>query len=124
MEPNKANIRLWVDALRSGKYRQGRQYLETVGKDGVVRHCCLGVACRVAMANGVDEFTTTRGDETVITVFDKHVGVLPLNVRVWLGLDDCDPKLVVDGSVTAIEANDDCNWSFDQIASALEETYL
>lgn len=36
--------RKWIEALRSGKYEQGRY--EFKNKDG--RFCCLGVLCRVA----------------------------------------------------------------------------
>ncbi len=32
----------WVAALRSGRYRQGKNWLSHGG-----RHCCLGVLCRV-----------------------------------------------------------------------------
>lgn len=33
----------WIEALRSGKYKQGRSRLKHAG-----RHCCLGVLCEVA----------------------------------------------------------------------------
>ena len=33
----------WVEALRSGKYEQGRHYLESEG-----RYCCLGVLRAIA----------------------------------------------------------------------------
>jgi len=33
----------WVEALRSGKYKQGRKTLKHAG-----RYCCLGVLCEVA----------------------------------------------------------------------------
>jgi hypothetical protein len=36
------NGKQWVDALRSGKYKQGRKRLRHAG-----RHCCLGVLCDV-----------------------------------------------------------------------------
>lgn len=32
----------WVDALRSGNFKQGAGYLEHDGK-----HCCLGVLCEI-----------------------------------------------------------------------------
>lgn len=41
-EQQKANRKLWVEALRSGKYKQVRGGLGN--KDG---HCCLGVLCEV-----------------------------------------------------------------------------
>lgn len=35
------NRKRWLDALRSGKYRQGREYLNRGGN-----YCCLGVAAK------------------------------------------------------------------------------
>lgn len=37
----------WVEALRSGKYKQGTGRLLRAGRDGY-KHCCLGVLCEVA----------------------------------------------------------------------------
>lgn len=39
--------KLWVEALRSGKYKQGKNYLHRV-IDGENRFCCLGVLCKIA----------------------------------------------------------------------------
>lgn len=36
----------WCEALRSGKYKQGREYL---GRNG--RYCCLGVAREIKLPN-------------------------------------------------------------------------
>ena len=59
--------REWVEALESGKYKQGDQYL-CVGD----RYCCLGVACELA---GVEK-TVIHG----ITRFDGWSTVLPNDV--------------------------------------------
>ena len=56
MAVNKERIKLWVDALRSGDYQQGfraMSRIKTEGGDSFV-NCCLGVACEVAMANGLE----------------------------------------------------------------------
>lgn len=48
----KRNRKKWIQALRSGKFKQGMVYLEKNGK-----HCCLGVACRVIQPKGsIDRF--------------------------------------------------------------------
>jgi hypothetical protein len=39
----------WVDALRSGKYKQGQTYL--LNKENG-SYCCLGVLCEVVGASG------------------------------------------------------------------------
>ena len=43
LEEQKANRKLWVEALRSGEYQQATQSLTQRGGG----YCCLGVACRV-----------------------------------------------------------------------------
>jgi hypothetical protein len=43
------NAQKWVEALRSGKYQQTRYLISR--KDG--KYCCLGVACELAIAEGV-----------------------------------------------------------------------
>lgn len=42
LEQQKAHRKLWVEALRSGKYQQGKELLHWEG-----RFCCLGVACAI-----------------------------------------------------------------------------
>lgn len=37
----------WVEALRSGKYLQGKGYLAQQDDSGEYRYCCLGVACEI-----------------------------------------------------------------------------
>ena len=37
----------WVEALRSGRYKQGREYLRTELSDGSYNYCCLGVLCDI-----------------------------------------------------------------------------
>jgi hypothetical protein len=39
----KESLNVWVQALRSGEYRQGRTTLVQQGTDGEKLHCCLGV---------------------------------------------------------------------------------
>jgi hypothetical protein len=34
---------IWVDALESDKYQQGKDRLTTIGIDDTQKHCCLGV---------------------------------------------------------------------------------
>ena len=40
MKPTKDDIQKWCEALRSGKYNQGHQTLQST-----TGFCCLGVAC-------------------------------------------------------------------------------
>lgn len=113
--PNKNNIRRWVEALRSGEYKQGKHALHP--KD---TFCCLGVACDIS---GLGSWTDGA--------YDHKGGIcgsnstLPYFVRDWLGIDSVNPELQFPRSyLTASEANDDKRRSFDDIASAIERTFL
>lgn len=37
----------WIEALRSGKYKQGTGVLRGKDLSGKTRHCCLGVLCEI-----------------------------------------------------------------------------
>jgi hypothetical protein len=55
---NKKNKRKWIDALRSGKYKQGKGRLKT--EDAILltnKHCCLGVACEIGITNPQNNFS-------------------------------------------------------------------
>ena len=42
-------IELWLQALESGRYKQGKDVLKTI----TGKYCCLGVACEIANEYGV-----------------------------------------------------------------------
>lgn len=132
----KERVRLLVDALRSGEYRQGTGALQRGGK-----FCCLGVACEVALknglivlrdpgddddGNGVEYSCPTDGD-----IPDSSQGELPRGVVEWFGFDSVDPSLMIPFEHThnademlASELNDTYLFDFEQIAQCFEYTYL
>ena len=123
---NKENIQKWVDALRSGKYKQTTGTLSLDGS-----FCCLGVACDIS---GIGEWDSgVLENETVdyITV-DKNGNtqfddsILPTNISEWLGTATCNPVLDIgdEESCEATELNDTMHYTFDEIADAIERTYL
>lgn len=141
---NKENMRLWVAALRSGKFQQGQSALKRqYPGDRVPRYCCLGVACEIAMAHGVEMETSTlttahysAAEPTRTWRFDGTLGALPPAVVTWLGLGSSDSTVDQDPvvgfytphpeaavSVRAIKANDDLRWDFLQIAAGIEKYY-
>lgn len=125
---------MWLDALRSGEYEQTFSRLRD--EKG---YCCLGVLC--------DLHAQTTGGEWNMTELWKlrYLGegaTLPALVEQWAGLDNDNPIIgthevigaVVDeygyetnetGTHTevllAAEANDELDWTFEQIADAIEE---
>lgn len=119
MKPNRENIAKWVTALRSGGYTQAKSRLR---KDAAM--CCLGVACHISEIGRWDD------DGRYVTATDRSFSALPEEVQVWLGFDNSDPDLQTgleyDAgiSVSATSLNDYRNFTFADIADALERTYL
>ena len=115
--PNVENIRLWVDALRSGDYAQGTGVLRNAYTD---RWCCLGVACDVARKNGLD-LPVSVNEMTQHNGYDGEYSYLPQKVMDWLGIDARNPRL---GAHMATDLNDNLGASFYLIADAIENRYL
>lgn len=131
-------IREWVDALRSGKYEQGRLALRS--KDD--KYCCLGVLCDVAknklglewmLLDGKFRYDIGKNEMTSSSI------VLPLDVRnlldtgigghTGLPIDatKLSPELGIPSDIktlTAMDLNDEYKLSFTQIADILEQQYL
>lgn len=142
---NKENIRKWVDALNSGKYRQGKGCLRSANNE----FCCLGVA--------VDLYAkehNLRWEDPTLEVLDNPIGVtiekevykfadevsmggynystLPKAVINWLGFntgcgDTPDNPAIAqhspDRKVHAAEFNDK-GTPFPTIATYIENMYL
>lgn len=106
----------WLEALRSGRYEQGRSQLRNDREtDGVVRFCCLGVLCDLHSKGGeghwgqpeVSGWTRyySRGE-------DARGADLPQRVMLWAGLDSSDPILpgtLTDHGVTGTGRNQSCS---------------
>lgn len=126
---------LWLEALESGKFKQGKHALHTTNGEDL--YCCLGVACIVAIRAGVEvsvgkkvalaigtDFSVPYGDGLVF-------GILPREVQEWLGfrtvagsISDLDiKKLQVGGLEYAdlTKANDDGR-TFKEIAQTIRNT--
>lgn len=119
MEVNVKAMREWVAALRSGDYKQGRAALKAPAEQDQVVHCCLGVACEVAIANGAKVKESI--DSCGMYWFDDRQGVLPNSVMSWYGLPVASPKLT--DELDAIAANDEMEMDFEQIADLLVARY-
>lgn len=125
MTANRENIQKWIDALRSGEYKQGKGRLKYSNQDGDVKHCCLGVACEVALVDGVG-LELTNNPMNIYTdrkyFFDGYGESIPPKVQKWLGVDDDDPRITEEYSAAGL--NDSGNYTFSEIADLLEEKYI
>ena len=128
------NAQAWVDALRSGDYKQSRKSLHIV-KKGESRFCCLGLACHLyAKANPTEARWVLNPAERGV-YYSFWVGAIgegaALSPKVceWLGLVSDPNKKFFNTSVmffdgaketNLIVLNDRGRRTFDQIADIIE----
>jgi len=111
----------WIEALRSGKYRQGKHVL----RDKEDKFCCLGVLCdlyRKETGHGdwgesLDNYVFGSGSDNTRSSF------LTEEVADWAGLENLRPVIdgtkithYNDGHMPNIEPHD-----FDEIADLIEQ---
>jgi len=104
---------MWVDALRSGEFKQGFSHLEADGAN-----CCLGVLCNLALIEGVCDYDGRRD----VSRFDGVSGCLPPSVMAWAGMVSRYGS-PVDGETSLVNLNDGAMSSFNEIADAIEKNY-
>lgn len=113
----------WLEALRSGKYKQGKGALHNKSDDS---YCCLGVLCEVM---GVPEFHGDGDRESSEfinfgTIDDFSSTSLPYQVRRVAGLLDgygCFAGPM--GEDESLAHMNDTGASFEEIAKIIEEKF-
>ena len=106
--------KLWVEALRSGEYQQGRNYLCTES-----RFCCLGVACDLFIKH--ERLLNVRTRETGVKEFNEEAMGLPCEVQQWLGLTGKEGVYRDHEHLSrCLSAHNDSGKTFDEIASIIE----
>lgn len=123
---------MWVDALESGDYPQGRGRLVAHNLETDTRRfCCLGVLCELAVHAGILRYVP-RPNSYHTYVNGEQVGidsaVLPEVVARWAGLPSSDPRVWFAGAlgtrrlVRLSYLNDNHALSFPAIAAAIRES--
>ena len=114
---------MWIAALRSGRFEQGKGSLRCGDA-----FCCLGVLCdlhsKAESGNWNDSNYRGRADETV------GVAVPPSSVVRWAGLSDFNPRSTEPGDfggLTLAELNDGLcgadGFTFSKIADVVERDW-
>lgn len=106
-------MKKWIEALRSGKYKQGQDFLRT--EEGF---CCLGVLCDVLDSKKWAEDSSrdvATGKAWWIWNGDSIAMITPHTYE-KVGIDCAD-------SYDLAQLNDD-GLSFDSIAQYIERTFL
>lgn len=105
--------RLWIEALRSGEYKQGQRTLRRNG-----RYCCLGVLCEVAR-EAVGGDWEIHGDTIAdtFTVSDVDaVSLPPVEILDATGL-------WLNSARRLANLNDSGLFDFEKIAAIIEADY-
>lgn len=87
------NVKKWIKALRSRKYKQGRGHLCRVQANGKENYCCLGVACEI--------FKKEYGFATKIAPLGP-IGIGPIIVKQYFNEEDSYTNYLPE--VLAVEA--------------------
>lgn len=136
-------IKLWEQELLNPDRNQGTGRLAYTEFE-VDKFCCLGIACEVAIANGLEvNRTKIEGagcDNKIIHQYDGNADHLPPSVAAWYGFDRVtrefyNPTLHYidpEGQETVASAADfndgdaglDERLTFQEIAAAIRYTYL
>lgn len=122
MDPRKK--RDWVDALRSGRYRQALSRLSSDAET----FCCLGVACDLARQEGVGHwigYWHPAGDSMSFVgsgdASDVSWSQMPQSVAEWLGAAEGDPRVSTgNGARVPLSQLNDQGYSFNEIADFIE----
>lgn len=130
-------IKQWVEALRNGKYSQGRKAL----RNGNNEFCCLGVLCDISKDILRMKWQGNSSKPEIYSI-DGNSIVLPSSIYKYLGKTDefnsdkvriSSNNLKLPDSVKQYlgldytyltELNDTYKLSFNQIADIIEEEFL
>jgi hypothetical protein len=109
------NRRKWIEALRSGKFKQCKQVLRKQNGSHI-SFCCLGVATEISGLCTVDG--NFYLDETEAL---SYSALLPPCVQDWLNITTIEGRYIdKDGSANFLTVNNDSGKSFDEIADIIE----
>lgn len=129
--------KLWVEALRSGKFAQAHRALRRDDARDTPHYCCLGVACELYRQahpdisrweavpdhnRGAMAFVTRDEDAPLNTL--TSTTFLPPAVKNWLGLTSDNGEFShcrgVDRSQTSLTRLNDSGHEFPYIADVIE----
>ena len=103
----------WVEALRSGEYRQGKIRLK--GSSGF---CCLGVLTDLYLKETNQDWTYCLKQN--LYQFSNSSHLLCDEVMEWAELKNNNPSVIIDNNETSLAKLNDSNLDFLEIASLIE----
>jgi hypothetical protein len=108
------NQKKWLEALRSGKYEQGTQYLRTIDD----KFCCLGVACDLAGIPASRDAINLADQNYYL--YDSYSQILPEFAQAYLSAQGSSGDAHPDGFACSLSQLNDTGKSFMEIADIVE----
>lgn len=114
---------LWIDALQSGQYVQGKTELRKQLNDGSFAYCCLGVLCELYIIH-MHEGAWSDSNE----LFGESA-YLPDDVMEWAGIETNNGRYnsTIDAEWSLVDDNDGTTdkapKSFPEIATIIKENF-
>jgi hypothetical protein len=109
-EMRQALQKRWLEALRSGEYKQGRRVLRKLDT-----YCCLGVLCNLYDPSNWHQTDYEESAAPIYKYYDRD-SYPPPNVLLAVGLEKQEAKKLA-------MYNDRFRMPFEQIASILEKHF-
>ncbi len=109
--------KIWIEALLSGKYKQGKNSLLHAD-----RYCCLGVLCDLHSKTGQGEWiddNITKRYRDKQDEWDVASCILPAVVVKWAGV----PETGEYGDYQSLASDNDCGKPFKKIAEIIEREF-
>lgn len=119
---NKELVKQWVEALRSGKYRQTTSRLRKKLENGY-GHCCLGVLCEVIKPL-IPELDLLSLEENLENGAYPSYTALKHLLTNYLGHQPISVQMPDNRLCAVYTLNDELQMSFNEIADLLEQTHL
>ncbi len=114
---NPAIKQKWIEALRSGEFKQGQSYLKRDDK-----FCCLGILCELhRIATNDAEGWGSYSLAPFTNQYHGQSGVLPSIVQDWAGLNyhNYSTNPMINGE--SLSALNDAGRTFEEIAELIEK---
>ena len=108
--------KLWVEALKSGKYKQGaRKLKKEIRKNSQweTKHCCLGVLCEILEPLG---FKIINPNEEYNERIFEHKEEPNYPAK-----EICNKAEISKNQAKELAGMNDCDLTFEQIANYIEE---
>ena len=136
MEPlNLKSVQMWLNALRSSDYPQGKGFLHSIDESNISNHstfaighdsyCCFGVACNIYHKFFIfeeEEYSSISkkflSDDQLLYSYGEETLYLPDIVRRWLGLTDNTGSFGDRGD--SLMSMNDRGYSFEELADFIE----